>query len=472
MDEICPPEDGGAQGAETALTKFDENFGVNVLPTSESSIQTVGILMKYQNLIVRLSVGIAVISVTLGSVRAQDNLGSARNLYLAPGPADFQQNLGDEDAANALSTPLNLLSQTPFTYSFSVREGFDDNLFSTRTNKDSSFYTNFAGGVDYQFGGPRLQLSANLGGGVTYYYTRPGEKIDFNGAFSLKADYEATQRLKLSLATTTAYLAQPDTSIIGGTNRVDGDYIYTNTSIDASYQWSEKFSTITGYNLYANYYLENSLNDTLSYTQQTFKQSFNWLLQPKTTIVAEYRAQVMLYTGTDQDSFGNFVLLGFDQIFNPRFKWTLRAGVEQRFLNNATDGSSIYVGPYGESNLSYQFGKSSSIGWTARYGTEASGLTDVTQRQTFRTGLNLSHGFTPRISANLSFNYEVDYFDQANVITTYYQNVFDVSVGVNFQVNRFVSLSAGYQFTSVLAPQQISVEYNRNVVFAGANFSF
>jgi hypothetical protein len=428
--------------------------------------------MNYKTHIVTRILGITVLAANLGSVTAQDNLGTARSQFPPPNPSDFQQNFGDENAAGPLTTPLNLIGQTPFTYSFAVREGFDDNLFSSRTNKSSSFYTNFAAGINYEFGGPRLKLNANLGGGITYYYTRPGNKLDYNGAFSLGADYAASDRLTLSLNTTTAYLAQPDTSIIGGTNRVDGDYIYTNTSLDASYQWTEKFSTVTGYDLYANYYLEQDLNDTLSYTQQTFKQSFHWLLQPKTTLVAEYRAQVVLYTGVDQNSFGNFALLGFDQIFNPRFKWKLRAGVEQRFLDNPVDGSSIYVGPYGESNLSYQFGKSSSIGWTARYGTEASGLTDVTQRQTFRTGLNLSHGFTPRISANLSFNYEVDYFDQANVITTYYQNVFDVSVGVNFQVNRFVSLSSGYQFTSVLAPQQISVEYNRNVVFAGVNFSF
>jgi len=407
---------------------------------------------------------------SISAAFALDDFSTTRQLYLAPNPTDFQQQNFEEGSGGI--NPLDLLSQTPFGYSFSVREGFDDNLFTERSNKDSSFYTNFAAGVNYQFGGPRLKLSADVSGGVTYYYTRPGDKIDFNGALSLSAIYEATPKLSISLNTTTAYLAQPDTSIIGNTNRVDGDYIYTNTSLDASYQWTEKFSTVTGYNLGANYYLENSLNDTLSYTTQTLKQSFRYLLLPKTTLVAEYRAQVVLYTGVDQNSLGNFVLLGFDQTFNPRFRWTLRAGVEQRFLDNPVDGSSTYVGPYGETNLSYQFGKSSTLGWSARYGTEASGLTNVTQRQTFRTGLSLSHGFTPRISANLTTNVNVDYFDQANVIETYTQTTFDVGVGVNFLVNRFVSLSAGYNFTSVLAQDAPEVEYNRNVVYVGANFTF
>jgi len=280
---------------------------------------------------------------SLSAAFALDDFSTTRQLYLAPNPADFQQQNVPEGSGG--TNPIDLLSQTPFGYSFSIREGFDDNLFTERTNKDSSFYTNFAAGVNYQFGGPRLKLSADLTGGVTYYYTRPGDKIDFNGALSLSAVYEATPKLSISINSFTAYLAQPDTSVIGSTNRVDGDYINLNTSIDASYQWSEKFSTVTGYNISGNYYLESSLNNTLSYFTNTLKQSFNYLLLPKTTLVAEYRAQAVVYTGVDQNSVGNFLLLGFDQTFNPRFRWTLRAGVEQRFLNNPVDGASTYRGP-------------------------------------------------------------------------------------------------------------------------------
>lgn len=427
--------------------------------------------MDFRKSFLTIGVGASALLASSFTSAAQDRIGTARSLYLPPPPADFSSNV-DGPGSGVLDAPLEMIGQVPLAFTFAVREGFDDNLFTTRTNKDSSFYTNVAAGVSYDFGGPRLKLNADLGGGVTYYYTRPGEKVDFNGSLSLGAIYEFSPRLTLSLNTVTAYLSQPDTSIIGGTNRVDGDYIYTNTSLEGTYQWSEKFSTVTGYNLYANYYLESSLNDTLSYFQQTAKQSFRWLLLPKTTIVAEYRAQAVTYVGADQNSFGNFGLLGFDQIFNPRFKWTLRAGVEQRFLNNAVDGRSTYVGPYGESNLSYQFAQNSSVAWNARYGTEASGLTNVTQRQTFRTGITIAHGFTSRISGNVGFSFEADYFDQPGVIPSYYQTVYDFTAGLSFRVNRLVSLSAGYQFTAVNAPQQISVEYTRNVAYVGANFSF
>lgn len=408
------------------------------------------------------------------SLQAQNNIGAQafRALPAAP-PSDYSTDFGKSDSPDGSgATPLSIIPTLPLEFNASIREGFDDNLFTTKTNKKSSFYTNFAAGVRYDFGGSRLKLSSSLGGGITYYYTRPGDKVDFNGLLDVSAVYLASQRLTLNFDTATAYLSQPDTSIIGSSARVNGDYLYTNTTLGASYQWSQKFSTVTSYNLYANYYVENSLNQELSYFSQTLSESARWLFLPKTTLVAEYRANPVIYVGSDMNSFGNFALVGFDQIFNPKFRWTLRAGVEQRFLNNPVDGKSTYVGPYGESNISYQYGRNSSVNWSARYGTEASGLVNVTQRQTFRTGIGINQGITSRISANLGFNFEVDYFDQSGVIDSYTQTVFDIAVGATFRVNRAVSLSAGYQFIAVNAPDAPEVDYTRNVAFIGANFAF
>lgn len=413
---------------------------------------------------------------TTGVLNAQVQSFSGRNnFFMAPGPSDYPTDVGQRPVGenNAGFDPIGFIAGAPLKFTAAVREGYDSNVFTTRTDPDSSMYTNLAAGMAYNFGGPRLQLDASLGGGATYYYTRPGEKMDYNGRFSLNAVYLVTPKLTLTLGTTTAYLAQPDTNIIGGTNRVNGDYIYTNTSIDAAYQWTQKFSTVTGYQFYANYYMEQTLNDTQSFISQTIHQSARWLLLPKTTVLVEYRANPIVYPGgAGLNSFGNFALVGFDQIFNPRFKWTARFGLEQRFNQNPVDGDSIYFGPYMESNLSYQFGPASTLSWNARYGTEPSGLTNVTQRETFRTGLAVNHAFTPRISANLGFNFEVDYFDQAGVVGSFYETIFDVTAGVNFKINRLVSLSAGYQFVSVYAPENINFEYTRNVAFAGVNFAF
>ncbi len=433
--------------------------------------------MKLKQLDTVFFVGAALFIGTCGALNAQNRINSGRNaFYTPPAPADFSDDIGStpvgENNAGGFDA-LGFLAGSPVKFTAAFREGYDDNLFTTRVDKSASFYSNLAAGAFYEFGGPRFQFSTSLGAGATYYYTRPGKKMDYNGQFSLSAVYRATPRLTLSIDTTTAYMAQPDTNIIGGTNQVNGDYINSNTSLDATYQWAEKFSTVTGYQIYANYYLEQELNDTQSFISQTIHQSARWLLLPKTTVLVEYRANSIVYPGGEGiNSFGNFALFGWDQIFNPRLKWTARLGVEQRFNQNPVDGNSIYFGPFGESALTYQFRQASTLAWNARYGTEPSGITDVSQRQTFRTGLTVTHAFTPRISGNLGLGFEVDYFDQANVISAFTETIVDVSAGLTFKVNRHISLSAGYQFVTVYAPENISYEYTRNVAFGGVNFAF
>lgn len=395
------------------------------------------------------------------------------SFYSAPPPSDIGSNIGrDETTEDSAPVDLGIFSKTPFRFTFAVREGFDDNVFTTSTNKVQSFYTNFAAGVEYGFGNSRLQLSTRLDGGVTYYYSRPGDKVDFNGRWTLNAVYLATERLTLTVNTTTAYLAQPDLSIVGTSARQDGDYLYSNTSISAAYQWSEKFSTVTAYNFTVLYYMDNNLNENQGHIEQTISQSARWLVLPKTTAVAEYRFNPNTYFDANLNSYNNFFLVGVDQIFNPRFKWSARVGLQVGFDDNPDDGDSVYVGPYGESILTYQAGRTTSLFWNIRYGTEASGLNNVTQRQTFRTGLGLTQGLTKRLSLNLGVNYQCNYYDQNGVIDSFYENIFDVSVALNFQVMRFAALQIGYQFTADIAPSDTGRDYTRNVAFVGANFGF
>jgi hypothetical protein len=150
----------------------------------------------------------------------------------------------------------------------------------------------------------------------------------------------------------------------------------------------------------------------------------------------------------------------------------VRFGAEQRFLQNPVDGNSTSLGPFLQSELSYQFGPSSAVAWNLRYGTEPSGVANVSQRQTFRTGLSLVHGFTSRISGNLGLNYEVDNYEQRGVITSYTQTVIDISGGLNFKINKALSLSANYQYISITSPENSFVEYTRSVAFLGVNFDF
>ncbi len=401
------------------------------------------------------------------------------NFFGAPAPSDIVDesdsvpvDTAGTDGEVADEAPgFGIFASKPFRISVAIRQGYDSNANTSSTNPDESFYTNIAAGLTYSFGSSRLSLNTGVGVGATFYYTNPQDDVQFNGRVFLNATYLATPRLTLGLSTVTTYLPQPDLTLVDGSSRQNGDYLYSSTTISADYQISELFSSVTSYNFTSFYYLEPGLNQNQGQINQTISESLLYLWKPKTTLVAEYRFSPQNYFDSNQSSYQNYFLLGFNQTFNPRFTWSVRAGGQLNLNNNPVDGQSTYVGPFMESILRYQFGSRSSLLWNMRYGTETSGFNNVTQRQTFRTGLFVNTGLTRRISLKFGMNYQCNYFDQPGVIPSFYENVVDFSVGASYAINRFAALEVGYQYTIVIAPDYTGQDYTRNVVFAGINFS-
>lgn len=406
------------------------------------------------------------------------------DFFEAPPPSDFPDQEGilmdelgmpidDNAAALEVAESMGQFEENPVSFSFAIREGYDDNLFTTETNRDGSMYTNFAAGMTYTAETSRMQLNLVANGGTTYYYTRPGNKFDFTGTLGLNAVYQLTPRLTLALSTNTSYLAQPDLAVAGTSARNNGDYIYSTNTISGTYQWSEKFSTQTKYNITPFIYVEQSLNDSQGRIEQTIDQSFNWLVLPTTTAVVEYRANPVTYYVANTDNFGQYFLLGVDQVFNPRFKVNARGGAELRFLNTTNYGSSTYFNGFGEVTGVYEYQKLSNIALTARYGTEPSGLNAITIRQTFRLGLNITQGITPKLSFQGGVNYLNNYYDrQDGSATDFFENILEFSIAANFKINRNLILQGGYTYTIDSAPSSEQLSYQRNVAFLGLNFNF
>ena len=102
-------------------------------------------------------------------------------------------------------------SRSPFHISVSVREGYDDNVYTTEQNKVGSFFTNGNVVLDYKFGDARTRLDMEAWGGVTYYYNRPiGQEYDINTGLTLTVSHQATPRLGLAAAAYLTYRSEPD----------------------------------------------------------------------------------------------------------------------------------------------------------------------------------------------------------------------------------------------------------------------
>lgn len=417
----------------------------------------------------------------LASVSATGSLGAqqiyAPNSFLSmpqPSTNSLDSGSGSDNRGSGSGTnlnPIGMFESSPFTYLFTVNQGYNTNYYASHNNPVQTMFTSWQAQVNYSFGGPRLQLSTSLNGGVTYNYNI-SQGLQFNGRFTLAAVYLLTPRLTITANTSTGFQPQQNGGGANFSNQFTGSMFFTNTSLSAAYQWSEKFSTVTSYSGNVNYYFDQQGNNqqgtnTQSFWQSTITQSFNWLFLPKTTLTAQYLATPTVFNGNSGlNNFGNGIQVGFTQVFNPRLKWTLLGGAQVNSNPNR-------VLPTGQTNFSYQFGPASTLTWNAQMGTQAPSINGVGVTPTFSSGLAISHAFTQRISANLGFNFqEMFYQNQPGVINSFNQTTFNVNLGVNYKINRHFTVSAGYQYTDVLASNNTSYAYSQSIPFVGGNLSF
>lgn len=370
------------------------------------------------------------------------------------------------------STPIEggKFATSRFKTTVSLREGYDDNVFTTHDNKVDSFFTNLAASMLANFGVGQTHFNIGLNAGVTDYYDRPGNKFDENATLSLNIVHTVNRRLTLTLNSYTTYQVEPSFDLLVSQNRQNGQYLYLQNALSAAYQWSKRFQTVTSYNLVGIFYQNSTTAQTENRLEHIFSEQFHYLLRPTTTLTSEYRLGLTQYFHqADQDRISNYFLLGFDHTFSPKFTVSLRGGAQ---LQSAKQGS-IQVSPYVETNASYTYQRYSNVGWFLHYGFDNGGITTTNQtHQNLTTGIRINHGFTPRLGAYLGFFYQHDDFSQTpGSLTAQTEDTFDVSTGINFVVTSKLSLQLGYTRTQLLSNTP-STEYNRDVCSIGGTYTF
>ncbi len=408
-----------------------------------------------------------------GQVQAQDNA-DAQSGAGAETAAEVAQSTETGQTAEVPTPRLGTgnFSPSPFRVSISVREGYDDNVYTTSTNTVESFYTNGHVVMDYKFGDARTQVAFQAFGGLSYYYNRPfGRGYDITTGLSLSVSHQATPRLGLGAALYLAYQSEPDFNTGFGVNRRSGEYFYSSDKFSTSYQWSPRFSTLTSYTLGVLNYEDNSVGFFEDRVEHTFGNEFRFLVLPTTTAVGEYRYQITEFETAPRDSMTHFVLGGLDHSFNPRFNISLRGGVQFREFDNFGDRTS----PYAEGTLNYALTEKSSVSWNNRYGLDEPDVPGSPSRSSFRTGLRGNYAFTPRISSTLSIYYQHDENDGFQTpfffIPSFSEDTLDLSLGVRYEINSVFAALAGYSHTEVLSDITLR-EYARNRYYLGLNATF
>jgi hypothetical protein len=387
-----------------------------------------------------------------------------------------------------------VFSPTPLQIYATLSGGYDDNVSNTKTDKQSSGFTNANAILDYTFGDPRLQLDLNAGAAGTYYFSHVSNQnydIDFKGALGIT--YKATPRLALGGTLLVDYLTEPSFEYAGGLNSRNGNYLYTTDKGFLHYTLTQRFATKTSYTFEAYNYDNNAVGVFSDRISNLFGNEvrFQWL--PTTILIAEYRYGIVSYdhegeviipplfnifgmqvappVRLEQDSTTHFVLAGVDHTFNPRLSATFRGGAEFRAYDHDGDRSS----PYFEGNVNYALGRRTSLTWINRYGIEEPDLPGTQSRTTFRTGVQTKFNLTSRTSAAVDLFYVHDDYHSLTtgrlITPSFTENTFDAGLTLRYGITGLLGVQAGYHYTDVSSEVALR-EYSRNRVFGGVNVTF
>lgn len=345
--------------------------------------------------------------------------------------------------------------------------GYDDN---SRTNQRSSgsWFTNEQLTASYQLPHRSLPLGIVAGIGSTNYL---GQRTDTNAFFDLSLSKRVAPRLTLNISLDARYQAEPDLATNVSLNRFSGSYFSIDNRFWANYDFTRRFSAVSSYNFHLLRY-ENDV--TAAFTdreEHTFGEQLRFKLTRTTVLTGEYRFSLVDYVTAPLDSTTHFFLAGIEHRFNSRLRAQARVGASIR--SYSAGGSQ--TNPDFESSLEYIVSRHTSLSWNGSYSVEQPQQQRVVTQKSFRTGLQVSHSFTGRISSSLDFSYSHEQSQQGTSLATvgpaFDQDVFSISLRGRYQIRRRLAFDASYEHSEVSSGRSIS-QYARNRISGGLSYSF
>jgi hypothetical protein len=132
-------------------------------------------------------------------------LASAQDLSLSkPGSLNFAKPSGDNGDA--------IFKALPFMSSSYTRVGYDDDIFTSHTDRVGSVYSEFGLTANVNVGNERTQLTGTGTAAFIAYWQRPGSKVDPNLNFDLRFRHQFSERTVVTLDSILSYQAQPDSA--------------------------------------------------------------------------------------------------------------------------------------------------------------------------------------------------------------------------------------------------------------------
>src|SRR6266568_3494273 len=186
-----------------------------------------------------------------------------------------------------------------------------------------------------------------------------------------------------------------------------------------------------------------------------------------TSLVGEYRFEIVDYDTAPRDSTIHFALAGLDHRLTEHLMINVLGG--ESFRSFKDDGDTI--DPYLEAKLAYQ-GSNHSVNWTTSYGVEQPSTATALGSTTIRSGLNVAYDLTSRINSKAGVYYHHNENQgPSGTSSAGSQDALQFTLGLKYTINKHFALHVDYEYTAQSSSGGTS-GYSRNRYFGGLTYTY
>lgn len=285
-----------------------------------------------------------------------------------------------------------------------LRIAYDDNIYQTETNKQSSAM--FVADIDLSFDVSREQMFLSLRYMPIFVYWDDRElddDTDLNHAFDGTFRYDFTPRTSIRIKDTFRLNQDSFANPRQTSTAQNNDYIYNSLDGTLSYlmRQATRWSLMGRWITLA--YDESEVADVNDYDIYVGGLTLRQGLRPSTGLLVDARYQSVEYATPERDFESVFLGGGLEQVFTPSLLGSLRAGYQYSDYAQAAVGDES--NPYGDFSLTWLPVPRFRISLVGSYSLDESTLNPYSSQERGRVGASLGYDFTAKISGYLSGAY-------------------------------------------------------------------
>ena len=350
-----------------------------------------------------------------------------------------------------------------FSFVFNEKLFFDDNIYLTKNNKDSSLISATRLGVDFKSAIPQTTLDFNAGAllGYNYYFTDPSVNSCFDVLVNLGAKNE-----NLNVENTFRYTEDPAESAF--TERVAR--INNLTKIYFQTARYNLLSFGVGLVNSLDNYLDSYYDEVLSRNRLNFIANIYYEVFPRTDIYFDYTGSYTQYTTNEENnSFGSSIGLGV----KGELASNMTANIKLCFDNRSYSNNRLFAGKESEETFGI-FGYEALVKWEPLHNTSVvlSGhrRAEETQYELDRYyistlfALQLKQKFYDTVGGSLLFSYEGLSYDQSERA----DNILKIRPAIEIETGNGAAVVIWYSYSDKTSDKSEVFEYSNNVI--GADF--